>query len=33
MLNDASLNKNIGKCQLPHTWDDVLFNTPEIKLK
>ena len=28
-----SLNKNIGKYHLPHIWDEILFNTPELKLK
>ena len=26
-VNDVSLNRNNGKYQLPHIWDDVLFNT------
>ena len=32
-VNNPSLNKNIGKYHLPHIWDDVLFNTSELKLK
>ena len=32
-VNNPSLNKNIGKFQLPHIWDEVLFNTSELKLK
>ena len=32
-VNDPSLNRNIGQYQLPHIWDEVLFNTPELKLK
>ena len=32
-VNDPSLNRNVGKYHLPHVWDDVLFNTPELKLK
>ena len=32
-VNNPSLNKNIGKYHLPHIWDDVLLNTPELKLK
>ena len=26
--NDPSLNRNIGKFQLPHIWDEVLQDTP-----
>ena len=26
-VNDPSLNRNIGKYQLPHIWDEVLLNT------
>ena len=32
-VNDPSLNRNIGKYHLPHVWDEVLFNTLELKLK
>ena len=32
-VNNPSLNKNIGKYHLPHIWDEVLLNTPELKLK
>ena len=32
-VNDPSLNRNIGKFHLPHIWDEVLFNTSELKLK
>ena len=32
-VNNPSLNKNIGKYNLPHIWDEVLFNTSELKLK
>ena len=28
-----SLNRNIGKYHLPNIWDEVLFNTSELKLK
>ena len=31
--NDPSLNRNIGKYQLPHIWDEVLVKAPELKLK
>ena len=30
-VNNSSLNRNIGKYYLPHIWDEVLFNTSEIK--
>ena len=33
MVNDPSLNRNMGKYHLPHVWDEVLFNTLELKLK
>ena len=29
----SSLNRNTGKYQLPHMWDEVLFNTPDLYLK
>ena len=32
-INDPSLNINIGKYQLPHTWDEVLVKSPELKFK
>ena len=32
-VNDPSLNRNIGKYQLPHVWDEVLVKSPELKLK
>ena len=32
-VNNPSLNKNVGKYHLPHIWDEVLFNIPELKLK
>ena len=32
-VNNPSLNKSIGKYHLPHIWDEVLHNTPELKLK
>ena len=32
-VNNPSLNKNIGKYHLPDIWDEVLFNTSELKLK
>ena len=31
-VNNPSLNGNIGKFHLPHIWDEVLFNTSELKL-
>ena len=30
--NDPSLNRNVGKYHLPHIWDEVLFDIPELKL-
>ena len=32
-VNDPSLNRNIGKYQMPHKWDEVLVKSPELKLK
>ena len=32
-VNNPSLNRNIGKYHLPHIWDEVLINIPELKLK
>ena len=32
-VNDPSLNRNIGKYQLPLIWDEVLVKSPELKLK
>ena len=32
-VNNPSLNRNIGKYHLPHMWDEVLNNIPELKLK
>ena len=32
-VNDPSLNRNIGKFQLQHIWDEVLIKSPELKLK
>ena len=32
-VNIPSLNRNVGKYHLPHIWDEVLFNIPELKLK
>ena len=31
-VNDPSLNRNTGKYQLPHIWDEVLVKSPELKL-
>ena len=33
MINNSTLNKNIGKFNLPHIWDRVLLNTPGLTLK
>ena len=32
-VNNPILNRNIGKYNLPHIWDRVLFSIPELKLK
>ena len=32
-VNDPSLNRNIGKYQLLHIWDDVLVKSPELELR
>ena len=32
-VNDPALNRNVGKCNLPHIWHKVLFATPELKIK
>ena len=32
-VNNPTLNRNIGKFNLPHIWDRVLLNTPGLKLK
>ena len=32
-VNDPPLNRNIGKYQLPHIWDEVLVRSSELKLK
>ena len=32
-VNNPTLNRNIGKLNLPHIWDRVLLNTPGLKLK
>ena len=30
--NDPSLNRNVGKYHLPHIWDEVLFDIPDLKI-
>ena len=32
-VNNLTLNKNIGKYNLPHIWDRILFTIPELKMK
>ena len=32
-VNNPSLNKNIGKYNLPHIWDKILLTIPELKIK
>ena len=31
-VNNPTLNRNIGKYNLPHIWDRVLFTIPELKM-
>ena len=33
MVNNLTLNRNIGEFNLPHIWDRVLLNTPGLTLK
>ena len=32
-VNNPFLNRNIGKYYLPHIWDEIWLNIPELKLK
>ena len=32
-VNNPYLNRNIGKYNLPHIWDKILFSIPELKKK
>ena len=32
-VNNPTLNRNIGKVNLPHIWDRVLLNSPGLTLK
>ena len=32
-VNNPTLNRNVGKYNLPHIWDKVLFATPQLKIK
>ena len=32
-VNNPTLNRNIGKYNLPHIWDKILFTIPELKMK
>ena len=32
-VNNPNLNRNIGKYNLPHIWDKVLFSIPKLKTK
>ena len=32
-VNIPSLNKNVGKYHLPHIWNEVHFNSSELKIK
>ena len=32
-VNNPALNRNTGKYNLPHIWDNILFSIPELKMK
>ena len=32
-VNNPTLNRNIGKYNLPHIWDKILLTIPELKMK
>ena len=32
-VSDPSLNRNLGKYQLPHIWDNILQDMPALQLK
>ena len=32
-VNNPTLNRNIGKYNLPHIWDKILFTIPELQMK
>ena len=32
-VNNPSLNRDTGKYQLPHIWNEVLVKSPELKLR
>ena len=32
-VSDPSLNRNLGKYQLPHVWDNILQDTPALQVK
>ena len=32
-VNNPTLNRNIGKYNLPHLWDNILFSIPELKMR
>ena len=32
-VNNPTLNRNVGKYNLPHIWDKVLVASPELKIK
>ena len=32
-VNNSTLNRNIGKYNLPHIWNNILFSIPELKMK
>ena len=32
-VNNLTINRSIGKYNLPHVWDNILANTPELQIK
>ena len=32
-VNDPSLNRNLGKYQMPNVWNNILQDTPALQLK
>ena len=31
-VNNPTLNRNVGKYNLHHIWESILFNTPDLKI-
>ena len=32
-VNNPTLNRNVGKYNLPHIWDKIMFSIPELNIK